>query len=126
MNQLLTEIDGFEKNDNTIVIAATNRPDVLDPALLRPGRFDRRITVGLPMVKDREVILKIHSRNKPISDNVYLDTIARNTPGFSGAYLENLLNEAALIAARKGKQLIQQEYLNDAKDKIVLGLEKKV
>jgi cell division protease FtsH len=125
LNQLLSEIDGFEKNDKVIVMAATNRPDVLDPALLRPGRFDRRITVGLPAMKDREAILKIHIKDKPVSGNVDLEAIANNTPGFSGADLENLLNEAALIAARKNKHTIEQEDLNDAKDKIVLGLERK-
>ncbi|MBN1411782.1 MAG: ATP-dependent zinc metalloprotease FtsH [Spirochaetales bacterium] len=125
LNQLLSEIDGFEKDEKTILLAATNRPDVLDPALLRPGRFDRRITVGLPAMKDREAILKIHIRNKPADDDIDLEKVARSTPGFSGADLENLLNEAALIAARKNKSVIGQEDLNEAKDKIVLGLERK-
>jgi cell division protease FtsH len=124
LNQLLSELDGFEKNVNVIVIAATNRPDILDPALLRPGRFDRRVTVDLPTLKDRMEILEIHSRNKPFSDDVQMEKIARGTPGFSGADLANLLNEAALIAARKYKETIEIEDIHQATDKILLGLER--
>jgi cell division protease FtsH len=124
LNQLLSEMDGFQANQNVIVMAATNRPDILDPALLRPGRFDRRITVDLPTMKDREEILKIHARNKPLADDVDLEKIARGTPGFSGADLENLLNEAALLAARKGKQIIDKNDVDAARDKVLLGLER--
>jgi cell division protease FtsH len=124
LNQLLSEMDGFEPNLDVIIMAATNRPDILDPALLRPGRFDRRITVDLPTLKDREEILEIHSRNKPLDSGVDLERIARGAPGFSGADLENLLNEAALLAARKGKNVIQMDDIEDARDKIVLGLER--
>jgi cell division protease FtsH len=124
LNQLLSELDGFEPNENVIVMAATNRPDILDPALLRPGRFDRRITVDLPTMKDRLEILKIHSRNKPLSDNVDLERVARGTPGFSGADLENLLNEAALIAARRDKDSIESDDINEARDKVIMGLER--
>ena len=124
LNQLLSEMDGFEPNVDVIIMAATNRPDILDPALLRPGRFDRRITVDLPSMKDREEILKIHSRNKPLDRDVDLEQLARGTPGFSGADLENLLNEAALLAARKNKNVIQPGDIEDARDKIVLGLER--
>jgi cell division protease FtsH len=124
LNQLLSEMDGFEPNENVIVIAATNRPDILDPALLRPGRFDRRVTVDLPTLKDRTTILEIHARNKPLSDDVQLETIARGTPGFSGADLANLLNEAALTAARSYKNEIDNEDIHQATDKILLGLER--
>lgn len=124
LNQLLSELDGFEPNENVIVMAATNRPDILDPALLRPGRFDRRITVNLPTMKDREEILKIHARNKPLAQDVDLENIARGTPGFSGADLENMLNEAALIAARKGKDAIEHEDVDQARDKVLMGLER--
>jgi cell division protease FtsH len=124
LNQLLSEMDGFEPNTDVIIMAATNRPDILDPALLRPGRFDRRITVDLPTMKDREKILEIHSRNKPLDSEIDLERIARGTPGFSGADLENLLNEAALLAARKNKDKIQLDDIEDARDKIVLGLER--
>ncbi len=124
LNQLLSEMDGFEPNQNVIVMAATNRPDILDPALQRPGRFDRRVTVDLPTLKDRINILKIHSRNKPLSDEINLEIIARGTPGFSGADLENLLNEAALIAARKNKNMIEVEDIQAAQDKVILGLER--
>ncbi len=124
LNQLLSEMDGFEPNQNVIVMAATNRPDILDPALLRPGRFDRRVTVDLPTLKDRIDILKIHSRNKPLSDEISLEKIARGTPGFSGADLENLLNKSALIAARKNKSEIEVEDIQSAQDKVVLGLER--
>ncbi|MBN2554123.1 MAG: ATP-dependent zinc metalloprotease FtsH, partial [Spirochaetales bacterium] len=124
LNQLLSEMDGFEPNQSTIVMAATNRPDILDPALLRPGRFDRRITVDLPTMKDREEILRIHARGKPLSKDVEMERAARSTPGFSGADLENLLNEAALIAARKKKSAVGMEDINEAFDKILLGLER--
>jgi cell division protease FtsH len=124
LNQLLSEMDGFEAKKGVIVMAATNRPDILDPALLRPGRFDRRITVDLPTMRDRRAILEIHSRNKPLADNIDLEQVARGTPGFSGADLENLLNEAALIAARKDKQRVEQEDIEEARDKIIMGLER--
>jgi cell division protease FtsH len=124
LNQLLSEMDGFEPNTDVIIMAATNRPDILDPALLRPGRFDRRITVDLPTMKDRVEILKIHSRNKPLAPDIDLERIARGTPGFSGADLENLLNESALLAARKDKDAIEPTDLEDARDKIMLGLER--
>jgi cell division protease FtsH len=122
LNQLLSELDGFEPNQNVIVMAATNRPDILDPALLRPGRFDRQITVDLPTAKAREAILKIHARNKPLAPDVNLEELAQGTPGFSGADLENLLNEAALTAAREAKDAIEAEDIEEARDKIVLGL----
>ena len=122
LNQMLSEMDGFEPNENVIVMAATNRPDILDPALLRPGRFDRRITVDMPTLKDREEILKIHARNKPMGGDVNLEEIARGTPGFSGADLENLLNEAALLAARYGKQVIERKDIDEARDKVLMGL----
>ncbi len=125
LNQLLSELDGFEQNESTIVVAATNRPDILDPALLRPGRFDRQITVDRPTVSERTEILKIHARNKPFTPSVDLEQVARATPGFSGADLENLLNESALIAARKKKSIIEQDDLDDAQDKILLGLVRK-
>ena len=125
LNQLLSELDGFEPNESTIVVAATNRPDILDPALLRPGRFDRQITVDRPTVADREGILKIHARNKPVSTNVDLQQVAQSTPGFSGADLENLLNESALLAARKKRSTIETEDLDEAQDKILLGLVRK-
>jgi cell division protease FtsH len=124
LNQLLSELDGFEPNENVIVMAATNRPDILDSALLRPGRFDRRITVDLPTLKDRVEILKIHARNKPFSNDVDLEEVARGTPGFSGADLENLLNEAALLAARKNRDKIEQKDIDEAVDKILMGLER--
>ena len=124
LNQLLSEMDGFEPNEHVIVMAATNRPDVLDSALLRPGRFDRRITVDLPSLKDRVDILKIHARNKPLSDDLNLEEVALGTPGFSGADLENLLNEAAILAARKNKDKIEQKDIEEAEDKIVMGLER--
>lgn len=124
LNQLLNELDGFEPKESVIVMAATNRPDILDPALLRPGRFDRRITVNLPTLKDREEILRIHSRNKPLAEDVNLERIARGTPGFSGADLENMLNEAALLAARKDKDAIEDEDMEEARDKVLMGLER--
>ncbi|MFP4329164.1 MAG: ATP-dependent zinc metalloprotease FtsH [Spirochaetaceae bacterium] len=124
LNQLLSELDGFEQNESTIVFAATNRPDVLDPALLRPGRFDRRVTVPAPAVKDREAILRIHARKKPLADTVDLEQVAKSTPGFTGADLQNLLNEAALLAARQDKEQITQEDISGARDKLILGLER--
>lgn len=124
LNQLLSELDGFEPSENVIVVAATNRPDILDPALLRPGRFDRRITVDKPTMLNRLEILKIHARNKPLADDVDLARVARGTPGFSGADLENLLNEGALLAARRDKAQIEAEDIEDARDKILMGLER--
>ena len=125
LNQLLVEMDGFEGNDGVIVIAATNRPDVLDPALLRPGRFDRQVVVPLPDVRGREQILKVHMRKVPISKNVEADILARGTPGFSGADLANLVNEAALFAARGEKRLVEMEQFEKAKDKIMMGAERR-
>ncbi|GMR16706.1 MAG: ATP-dependent zinc metalloprotease FtsH [Gammaproteobacteria bacterium] len=125
LNQLLVEMDGFESNDGVIVIAATNRPDVLDPALLRPGRFDRQVVVPLPDIRGREQILKVHLRKVPIDDNVKASIIARGTPGFSGADLANLINEAALFAARANKRLVEMEDMEKAKDKIMMGAERK-
>ena len=125
LNQLLVEMDGFEVNDGIIVVAATNRPDVLDPALLRPGRFDRQVVVGLPDIRGREQILKVHMRKVPIDDNVKASLIARGTPGFSGADLANLVNEAALFSARAGKRLVTMEEFEKAKDKIMMGAERK-
>jgi len=125
LNQLLVEMDGFEGNDGVIVVAATNRPDVLDPALLRPGRFDRQVVVGLPDIRGREQILKVHMRKVPINDNVKAGVIARGTPGFSGADIANLVNEAALFAARSGKRLVTMEEFEKAKDKIMMGAERK-
>ncbi len=125
LNQLLVEMDGFESSDGIIVIAATNRPDILDPALLRPGRFDRQIHVPLPDVKGRLEILKIHTRNKPLAEDVDLEVIARSTPGFSGADLANIVNEAALIAARKNHGKITMEDFEEAKDKVTMGIERK-
>ncbi|HNR12332.1 MAG TPA: ATP-dependent zinc metalloprotease FtsH [Thermodesulfobacteriota bacterium] len=122
LNQLLSELDGFEPSESIIVLAATNRPDILDPALLRPGRFDRRITVEMPTLEDRLQILHIHARNKPFEESVDLKSLARGTPGFSGADLENLLNESALIAARKNKHSIGSEDIEEARDKVMLGL----
>ncbi len=124
LNQLLSELDGFEPNEHVVVMAATNRPDVLDPALLRPGRFDRRITVDLPTLKDRLEILKIHARDKPLSESVDLEEVARGTPGLSGADLENLLNEAAIFAARRNRDRIEPKDIDDALDKILMGLER--
>ncbi len=125
LNQLLVEMDGFEGNEGIIVIAATNRPDVLDPALLRPGRFDRQIVVGLPDVRGREQILKVHMKRVPIAANVEVEYLARGTPGFSGADLANLVNEAALFAARKNKRQVDMEDFEKAKDKILMGVERK-
>ena len=125
LNQLLVEMDGFGVNEGVIVMAATNRPDILDKALLRPGRFDRQITVNYPDVKGREEILKVHSRGKPLGPDVNLNAIARNSSGFTGADLENLLNESALLAVRHGKKAITQEEIEEATIKVVMGAEKK-
>ncbi|MDR0530733.1 MAG: ATP-dependent zinc metalloprotease FtsH [Oscillospiraceae bacterium] len=125
LNQLLVEMDGFGTNEGVIIIAATNRPDILDPALLRPGRFDRQVTVLVPDVRGREEILKVHSKNKPLGPDVSLKVIARTTAGFTGADLENLLNEAALLAARNGKKAITHVEIEDAMLKVVVGTEKK-
>ena len=125
LNQLLVEMDGFELNDGVIVIAATNRPDVLDPALLRPGRFDRQVVVGLPDIRGREQILKVHMRKVPLSEDVDSSKIARGTPGFSGADLANLVNEAALLAARKGRRTVSMTEFEEAKDKVMLGSERR-
>ena len=124
LNQLLSELDGFEENEGVIVMAATNRPDILDSALTRPGRFDRQITVDLPTKQSRHEILKIHARNKPLSDDVDLEEIARSTPGFSGADLENLLNEAALLAGRYEHEAIQYGDIEEARDKVMMGLKR--
>ncbi|MDF5804369.1 ATP-dependent zinc metalloprotease FtsH [Pseudomonas aeruginosa] len=125
LNQLLVEMDGFEMNDGIIVIAATNRPDVLDPALLRPGRFDRQVVVGLPDIRGREQILKVHMRKVPLGDHVDPAVIARGTPGFSGADLANLVNEASLFAARSNKRIVDMREFELAKDKIMMGAERK-
>jgi cell division protease FtsH len=125
LNQLLVEMDGFESNEGVILIAATNRPDVLDPALLRPGRFDRRIVVPRPDVKGREGILRVHARRVPVSAEVQLEVIAKGTPGFSGADLESLVNEAALLAARKDKDKVDMHDFEEAKDKVLMGPERK-
>ncbi len=125
LNQLLVEMDGFAGNDGVIVIAATNRPDVLDPALLRPGRFDRQVTVGLPDIRGREQILKVHMRKVPLAENVEASKIARGTPGFSGADLANLVNEAALFAARAGVRTVGMQHFELAKDKIMMGAERR-
>ncbi|MCX8022339.1 MAG: ATP-dependent zinc metalloprotease FtsH [Syntrophorhabdaceae bacterium] len=125
LNQLLVEMDGFESNEGVIVMSATNRPDVLDPALLRPGRFDRQIVVSTPDVKGREAILKVHAKKTVLADDVDLSVIARGTPGFSGADLENLVNEAALIAARRNKKEIDMDDFEHAKDKVLMGVERR-
>lgn len=125
LNQLLVEMDGFGANEGIIMMAATNRPDVLDPALLRPGRFDRQITVERPDFRGREAVLVVHSRNKPLAEDVVLDVVARRTPGFSGADLENLLNEAALLAARRNKKDIAMKEIDDAIDRVIAGTEKR-
>ncbi|MFT9850321.1 ATP-dependent zinc metalloprotease FtsH [Aneurinibacillus sp. REN35] len=125
LNQLLVEMDGFGANEGIIIVAATNRPDILDPALLRPGRFDRQITVDRPDVKGREAVLKVHARNKPLGEGVDLDIIARRTPGFTGADLENLLNEAALLAARRNKRKIDMNEVDEAIDRVIAGPAKK-
>jgi cell division protease FtsH len=125
LNQLLVEMDGFESNEGVILVAATNRPDVLDPALLRPGRFDRRVVVDRPDVRGRESILKVHVKKVPLSDDVDLSLIARGTPGFAGADLANLVNEAALLAARQNRKVVTQSDFELAKDKVLMGVERK-
>ncbi|WP_257351313.1 ATP-dependent zinc metalloprotease FtsH [Pseudalkalibacillus decolorationis] len=125
LNQLLVEMDGFSANEGIIIVAATNRPDILDPALLRPGRFDRQIPVGRPDVKGREAVLRVHARNKPLAEEVDLKTVAMRTPGFSGADLENLLNEAALVAARRNKKKVDMEDIDEATDRVIAGPAKK-
>jgi len=125
LNQLLVEMDGFEANEGVILIAATNRPDVLDPALLRPGRFDRQVVVPVPDLKGREAILKVHTRRTPLADSVDLSILARGTPGFSGADLENLANEAALFAARRGNETVAMDDFEQAKDKVLMGTERR-
>jgi len=125
LNQLLVEMDGFESNEGVIIIAATNRPDVLDPALLRPGRFDRNVLVPKPDLNGREKILKVHAVKTPLADDVALGVIARGTPGFSGADLANLVNEAALLAARRGKDILEMAEFDDAKDKLLMGSERR-
>ncbi len=125
LNQLLVEMDGFESNEGVILVAATNRPDVLDPALLRPGRFDRRVVVDRPDVRGREQILKVHTRKSPLGDDVDLSVIARGTPGFAGADLANLVNEAALVAARQNRKVVTQVDFELAKDKVLMGVERK-
>ncbi|UCD72261.1 MAG: ATP-dependent zinc metalloprotease FtsH [Syntrophobacterales bacterium] len=125
LNQLLVEMDGFESNDGVILISATNRPDVLDPALMRPGRFDRQIVVPIPDVNGREAILRVHTKKNPLSGNVNLQVLARGTPGFTGADLENMVNEGALLAARQGKSQIEMVDFEHAKDKVLMGTERK-
>ncbi|NWF94064.1 MAG: ATP-dependent metallopeptidase FtsH/Yme1/Tma family protein [Syntrophaceae bacterium] len=125
LNQLLVEMDGFESNEGVILIAATNRPDVLDPALLRPGRFDRQVVVPIPDVKGREEILKVHAKRTPLAEDVSLADLARGTPGFTGADLENMVNEAALLAARLGKERVEMIDFEQAKDKVLMGVERK-
>jgi cell division protease FtsH len=125
LNQLLVEMDGFESNEGVILVAATNRPDVLDPALLRPGRFDRRVVVSLPDVKGRELILRVHTKKTPLSDDVDLSVIARGTPGFAGADLANLVNEAALLAARQNRKVVTMADFEVAKDKVLMGAERR-
>jgi len=125
LNQILVEMDGFEKHDKVVVIAATNRPDILDPALLRPGRFDRRVILDLPDLRGREEILKIHTRKMPLANDVNLKRIAERTPGLSGADLENLVNEAAILAARKNKKVVSQQEFLDSIEKVILGPERK-
>ena len=121
LNQLLTEMDGFGPNEGIIVIAATNRPDVLDPALLRPGRFDRQVTVGMPDKNARLEILKVHAKNKKFADDITLENLAKRTPGFSGADLENLLNEAALLTVRRNKKAITMSEIDEATDRVIMG-----
>ncbi len=125
LNQLLVEMDGFEQNSGVIIIAATNRPDVLDPALLRPGRFDRQVVVDRPDVRGREGILKVHTRNIPLEDSVRLDVLAKGTPGLAGADLANLVNEAALLAARQNQKAVSMRHFEEAKDKVMMGIERK-
>ena len=125
LNQLLVEMDGFDTNEGVIIIAATNRPDVLDPALLRPGRFDRQVVVSNPDLIGREKILKVHAKKISMAPDVNLRTVARGTPGFSGADLANLVNEAALLAARKNKRIVTYQEFEEAKDKVMMGVERK-
>jgi len=125
LNQILVEMDGFDRDTKTIVIAATNRPDVLDPALLRPGRFDRRVVLDLPTIDEREAILRIHIKGKNLAPLVNLREIAERTPGFSGADLANLVNESAILAARRDKKTISQQELIDSIEKVILGPERK-
>ncbi len=125
LNQLLVEMDGFESNEGVILIAATNRPDVLDIALLRPGRFDRQIVVPIPDIRGREGILKVHLKQRLVADNMDVSVLARGTPGFTGADLENMVNEAALLAARRSKDRVEMEELEDAKDKVMMGTERR-
>ena len=125
LNQLLVEMDGFESNEGVILISATNRPDVLDPALLRPGRFDRQVVVPVPDIKGREQIFKVHVKKTIVEDGVDLSVLARGTPGFTGADIENMVNEAALMAARRGKDNVQMVEFEDAKDKVLMGTERK-
>ena len=125
LNQLLVEMDGFEGNEGIIVIASTNRPDVLDPALLRPGRFDRQVVVPLPDLRGREQVLKVHMRKVPLAEDVIAMDIARGTPGFSGADLANVVNESALFAARQDQRLVSMRHFEQAKDKIMMGAERK-
>jgi len=125
LNQLLVEMDGFESNEGVILISATNRPDVLDPALLRPGRFDRQVVVDLPDIRGREGILRVHTKKTPIDDDVSLKNLAKGTPGFSGADLENMVNEAALLAAKRDQEKLRMVDFEDAKDKVYMGLERK-
>jgi len=125
LNQLLVEMDGFESNEGVILIAATNRPDVLDPALLRPGRFDRQVVVDMPDVRGREMILKVHARKIPLASDVHLEVVARATPGLAGADLANIVNESALLAARRSKNAVEMVDFEDAKDKVMLGVERK-
>jgi cell division protease FtsH len=125
LNQLLVEMDGFESNEGVILISATNRPDVLDPALLRPGRFDRQVVVPVPDIKGREGILRVHSKKTILGDDVNIPVLARGTPGFSGADLENMVNEAALMAARRGKDKVEMADFEDAKDKVLMGTERR-
>ncbi len=125
LNQLLVEMDGFGINEGIIIVAATNRPDILDPALLRPGRFDRQVVVGLPDIKGREAILKVHAKGKPLSEDVEIDVLARRTPGFTPADIENLMNEAALLTARKGERKIKMSTIEEAITKVIAGVEKK-
>jgi len=125
LNQLLVEMDGFESNEGVILISATNRPDVLDPALLRPGRFDRQVVVPVPDLKGREGILKVHLKKKVVADDLDMTVLARGTPGFTGADIENMVNEAALMAARRGKDKVDMADFEDAKDKVLMGTERK-
>jgi ATP-dependent Zn proteases len=125
LNQLLVEMDGFGVNEGVIIMAATNRPDILDPALLRPGRFDRQVLVGSPDAKGREEILKVHARNKPLAEDVNLKVLARRTPGFTPADIENLMNEAALLTARLNEKTIKMDTIEEAITKVIAGIPKK-